>query len=142
MYDQPIGINYDFQIATDKEDILYFNPMFSEAWKENPFKSADRFYPVEMPYTIDETYLLRIDIPDGYEVDELPKQIIVKLNEDGDGSFEYFLALSNGTISMRSRIRLSRAFFLPDEYDTLREFFNLVVKKHSEQIVFKRKANP
>lgn len=141
-YDQPIGINYDFQFTTENEDILYFNPMFSEAWKENPFKSADRFYPVEMPYTLDETYLLRIDVPEGYEVDELPKQIMVKLNEDGDGSFEYRLAHSNGAISLRSRIRLSRAFFHPEEYDTLREFFNLVVKKHSEQIVFKRKANP
>ncbi|MBA2498349.1 MAG: DUF3857 domain-containing protein [Chitinophagaceae bacterium] len=141
-YDHPLGINYDFQFTTDNEDILYFNPMFSEAWKENPFKSADRFYPVEMPYTIDETYILRIDIPNGYEVDELPKQIMVKLNEDDDGSFEYRLSNSKGAISLRSRIRLSRAFFHPEEYDTLREFFNLVVKKHSEQIVFKRKANP
>src|SRR5690606_4353156 len=142
-YDQPLGITYDFKFTTEDEDILYFNPMFSEAWKENPFKSANRFYPVEMPYTIDETYLLRIDVPAGYEVDELPKQIMVKLNEDDDGSFEYRLSNTNGSISLRSRLRISRAYFQPDEYETLREFFNLVVKKHSEQIVFKKKtANP
>jgi hypothetical protein len=29
--------------------------------------------------------------------------------------------------------------FLPDEYETLREFFNLVVTKENEQIVFKKK---
>jgi hypothetical protein len=34
-----------------------------------------------MPYAIDETYLLRMDIPAGYVVDELPKQVMVKLNE-------------------------------------------------------------
>jgi len=139
-YDQPLGIRYKFDLKTEGEDILYFNPMFGEAWKENPFKSAQRTYPVEMPYTIDETYLLRLDVPKGYVVDELPKQIMVKLNEDDDGLFEYRLSESNGAISLRSRIRIKRAFFMPDEYEMLREFFNLVVKKHSEQIVFKKKS--
>lgn len=139
-YDYPVAIRYNFAIKTDKEDILYFNPMFGEAWKENPFKSAERTYPVEMPYTIDETYLLRLDVPNGYIIDELPKQIMVKLNENEDGFFEYRLSESNGSISLRSRIRLKRAYFMPDEYEMLREFFNLVVKKHSEQIVFKKKS--
>ncbi len=139
-YDHPLAIRYQFDFKIDKEDILYFNPMFGEGWKENPFKSAERTYPVEMPYTIDETYLLRLDVPAGYTIDEVPKQIMVKLNEDDDGFFEYRLSESNGTISLRSRIRLKRAFFLPEEYENLREFFNLVVKKHSEQIVFKKKS--
>jgi hypothetical protein len=139
-YDQPIAIRYKFNLKSDGEDIIYFNPMFGEGWKENPFKSAQRTYPVEMPYAIDETYLLRLDIPEGYAIDELPKQIMVKLNEFDDGVFEYRLSESNGTISLRSRIRLKRAFFMPDEYEMLREFFNLVVKKHGEQIVFKKKS--
>ena len=139
-YDYPLGIRYKFDMKASEEDIIYFNPMFGEGWKENPFKSADRKYPVEMPYTIDETYLLRVDIPKGYVIDELPKQIMVKLNEYDDGLFEYRLSESNGAISLRSRIKLKRAFFMPDEYEMLREFFNLVVKKHSEQIVFKKKS--
>jgi transglutaminase-like putative cysteine protease len=138
-YDEPLAIRYKFDLKTDKDDIYYFNPMFGEAWKENPFKSAQRFYPVEMPYAIDEIYLLRLDVPAGYEVDELPKQLVVKLNENDDGMFEYRLSQSNGIISLRSRLRLTRAYFLPEEYEMLREFFNLVVKKHAEQIVFKKK---
>jgi hypothetical protein len=78
-------------------------------------------------------------IPDGYVIDELPKSIIVKLNEAGDGQFEYRIAESGGTISMRSRIQLKRAYYKPAEYEMLREFFNLVVKKHNEQIVLKKK---
>lgn len=139
-YDFPITIRYKFDLKGDEEDIIYFNPLFGEAWKENPFKSAERIYPVEMPYTIDETYLLRLDIPKGYTIDELPKQIMVKLNENDDGFFEYRLSESNGAISLRSRIKIKRAFFAPEEYEMLREFFNLVVKKHSEQIVFKKKG--
>jgi len=138
-YDYPLAIKYDFNMKLDKEDILYFNPMFIEGIKENPFKSAQRFYPVEMPYAIDETYLLRLDVPKGYVVDEMPKQLMLKLNEENDGIFEYRISESNGIISMRSRLRISRAYFLPEEYEMLREFFNYVVKKHNEQIVFKKK---
>ncbi|MEI9910651.1 MAG: DUF3858 domain-containing protein [Bacteroidota bacterium] len=92
-----------------------------------------------MPYTVDETYLMQLQVPDGYATDELPKQIVVKLNEDDDGMFEYRISESAGTINLRSRLRLKRSYFQPDEYEMLREFFNLVVKKHNEQIVFKKK---
>jgi hypothetical protein len=113
--------------------------MFSEGYKENPFKSAERFYPVEMPYTMDEVFMLQLEIPPGYEVDELPKQMVIKLNKNDDGAFEYRITESNNTISLRSRLRIKRSFFQPEEYETLREFFNLVVNKHNEQIVFKKK---
>jgi Domain of Unknown Function with PDB structure (DUF3857)/Transglutaminase-like superfamily len=138
-YDEVVGIKYKIESPKPDEDILYFNPMFTEGIKENPFKSAERFYPVEMPHTLNEVYTLRLDVPVGYMVDELPKQIVVKLNEEGDGFFEFRLSESGGTISLRSRVVINRAYFLPDEYEMLREFFNLIVKKHSEQIVFKKK---
>ena len=139
-FEYPLAIKYDFNMKLDKEDLLYVNPMFTEGVKENPFKSAQRFYPVEMPYAIDETYLLRLDVPKGYVIDEMPKQLMLKLNEDNEGMFEYRISESNGIISMRSRLRISRAYFLPEEYEMLREFFNYVVKKHNEQIVFKKKS--
>jgi len=137
--EESVGISYNFQVKQENENILYVNPMFGEGYKENPFKSAQRYYPVEMPYASDETYVFSMIVPQGYVVDELPKSVIVKLNDAGDGQFEYIVSESNGTISMRSRIQLKRAYYQPAEYDLLREFFNLVVKKHNEQIVLKKK---
>lgn len=139
-YDQPLIIRYKFDLKNDNENIIYFSPMFGEESKENPFKAAQRSYPVEMYYATDQMYLLRLDIPKGYIIDELPKSMLVKLNENNDGFFEYKLSESNGIISLRSRIKIKRTFFTPDEYEMLREFFNMVVKKHSEQIVFKKKS--
>jgi hypothetical protein len=138
-YELPITMRYGFDLPMDNADILYINPLFGEAWKSNPFKSAERYYPVEMPYAKDEIYILQFAIPPGYVVDELPKQVKVKLNAEDDGSFEYLLSESNGIISLRSRIQLKKAFYTADEYEGLREFFNLIVKKHGEQIVLKKK---
>ncbi|MEO8771880.1 MAG: hypothetical protein ABI402_17420 [Ferruginibacter sp.] len=138
-YDYPIAIHYDFTIKTEKSNLLYFNPMLCEARKENPLKSPERSYPVEMPHPIDEIYLLKMDVPEGYSIDELPKQIRLKLNENDDGYFEYLISESNGVISLRSHVLLKRTYYSPDEYSMLREFFNMVVKKQSEQIVLKKK---
>lgn len=138
-YEEPVNINYNININSNNEDIIYYNPMLGEAWKENPFKSAERFYPVEMPYTIDETYMLTLYVPEGYAIDEKPKSIKVKLNEQEEGLFEYLISESDGVVLLRSRLLLKKANFMPDEYELLREFFNLVVKMHSKQIVFKKK---
>ncbi|HMR92606.1 MAG TPA: transglutaminase domain-containing protein [Chitinophagaceae bacterium] len=138
-FDENLKIKYDFTFKHNNEDIIYFNPMFGEGYKNNPFKSAERMYPVEVPYAMDETYLLRMDVPEGYALDELPKQVVVKLSEDEPSFFEYRIAESNGTISLRSRLYITRTYYQPEEYEMLREFFNLVVKKHGEQIVFKKK---
>jgi hypothetical protein len=137
--DFPVSLHYDVDLTPANEDILYVNPLFGEATKDNPFKSAERYYPVEMPYTMDETYILTLQVPDGYVVDELPKQLVAKMDEQGSAMFEYRLSQSASTISLRSRIMINRTLFLPDEYPLLREFFNLIVKKQAEQIVFKKK---
>jgi hypothetical protein len=139
IHDEPVGIFFDFDMLGEKADIIYFNPIMSEGYKENPFKSAQRYYPVEMPYTLDETFNLQMEVPAGYVVDELPKQMIAKMNEEGDATFEYRMSVSGNSISFRSRLMIKRTFYLPEEYEMLREFFNLVVKKHNEQVVFKKK---
>lgn len=138
-YDNPISLHYELNYNPEKEDILYINPMFGEGYKTNPFKSAERHYPVEMPYASDETFLLTMEVPEGYEVDELPKQVKAKFDDEGKTYFEYLIQASGGTISMRSRIKIDRTFYSPEEYEGLREFYNLIVKKQAEQIVFKKK---
>jgi len=137
--DFPITVHYDFYLKNAFiEDVVYFNPMMSDAYKENPFKATFRLYPVEMPSAKDETYLFNMEIPNGYVVDEMPKPAKVLLNET-DGFFEYVIVKDENNIQLRSRIKLNKANFQPDDYSTLREFFAFIVKKQSEQIVFKKK---
>ncbi|WP_165958042.1 transglutaminase domain-containing protein [Segetibacter sp. 3557_3] len=135
-YDEPIKVKYDFKMDFS-EDLIYLNPVFSEGYKDNPFKAAERSYPVEMPFKINETFVLRMDIPKGYKVEELPKSTRVKLN-DNEGMFEYLVSGIDGVLQLRSVVKLNRATFLPEDYQSLRDFFAYVVKKHGEQIVLKK----
>lgn len=135
--EMPVSVQYDISFHAD-EDILYFSPMMTaDAYKENPFKAAERFYPVEIPYCIDDVYILNMEIPAGYKVDELPKPARVSLN-GGEGMFEYLIQAGGSGIQLRCRTKLNKATFEPEDYETLRNFFAFIVEKQNEQIVFKK----
>jgi transglutaminase-like putative cysteine protease len=135
-YDQPTTVRYNFSFSPD-EDIIYLSPMLTEAQRQNPFKAANRFYPVEMPYAFDETYVLEMEVPKGYAIDEAPKSTRVKFNDD-EGMFEYLISAKGNNIQLRSRTMLKKATFAAEDYTSLRDFFAMIVKKHSEQIVLKK----
>ncbi|MDI3319560.1 DUF3857 domain-containing protein [Pinibacter soli] len=137
--DEPVTIHYDLALD-NQEDIMYINPMLTEAYKENPFTAAERNYPVEMPYSFDETYVLNIEVPQNYVIDEIPKPAKVAFN-DSEGYFEYLISKSENLIQMRTRVYFNKTNFQPEEYQNLREFFSCIVKKESEQIVLKKKKS-
>lgn len=137
--ENPVKIHYEFALkGATGETILYLNPIMGDGWHENPFKAADRKYPVEMPYAMDDIYTLSMYIPKGYAVEELPKSTRVAFNGD-QGSFEYLVQQSADQIQLRCRLKLNKASFQPEDYSTLRDFFAYVVKKENEQIVLKKK---
>jgi hypothetical protein len=136
-YDQPIHIHYNIGFSLSGEDLVYFNPLLNAGLKVNPFKSAERSYPVELPYRRDETYVLNMEVPKGYRVDDMPKPVKVLLGQDG-GFFEYNLSLNEDHILFKSRFFLKKAVFEPEDYQSLRDFFSFVVKKHGEEIVFRK----
>jgi transglutaminase-like putative cysteine protease len=135
-YEVPVRVSYDFELKPEADGMLYINPMFTEATTSNPFKSEERLYPVEMPYVVDEVYTMNMSIPDGFEVEELPKSAIVKLNEN-EGIFQYMVQQDFNRIQLRLKLQLTKATFPAEDYNTLRDFFDMVVKKEAEQIVLK-----
>jgi len=136
-FEMPVAVQYNLSFQPEG-DILYFSPVFAYGtYGENPFKAAKRFYPVEMPYCLDEVYILNMEIPAGYKVDELPKSARVTLNEN-DGRFEYLIQQQGNYIQLRCTLKLNKATFEPEDYKSLRDFFEIVVKKEGEQIVFKK----
>jgi hypothetical protein len=137
--EMPVMVHYNFRLnQAPGSDFYYFNPLFAEAYRSNPFTAATRLYPVEMPHALDHTYIFNMQVPKGYTIEELPKSARVALNGD-DGLFEYLITSDGTNIQLRSRLKLNRAFFSSEDYGNLRNFFGYIVKKESEQIVMKKK---
>lgn len=136
--EHPVKVHFDFTAREQNTngDILYFSPVLSPAYTNNPFAASQRIYPVELDMPADEMYVLNMDVPAGYKIEEIPKSARVAFG--GDGFFEYTIHADAEHIQLRTRIRLSRTFYGADEYNDLRDFFAFIIKKQSEQIVFKK----
>ena len=134
----PVLVKFDFKLKSfENAGLVYFNPLMGEEIKTNPFTAVERKYPVEMPYTTEKLYVLNMPIPDGYIVEEIPKSSLIKLNGE-EGFFEYLLQAKDGFIQIRTRLVITKANFTNIDYKTLRDFYAQIVKKESEQIVFKK----
>ncbi|NBP67633.1 MAG: hypothetical protein EBU52_02705 [Cytophagia bacterium] len=129
-------------IATDRCNVvpntIYFNPVFFNKIKENPFRSEDRKYPVDFGHSFDQMYVLKLAIPEGYIVDEAPQSKAMAL-PGGAGKFTYSYTLTGNTINLMNNLQINKGVFNQEEYASLREFYNQVVAKQAEQIVLKRK---
>ena len=119
-------------------DIIYLNPFLAMQEKENPFKSPTREYPVDFGSPLEKLYMCRFTIPDGFDVDEMPKALILKLGENS-GKYTYNITRSGNTLNLLSQLTINNSLFTQTEYADLREFYNVIVAKQAEQIVLKKK---
>jgi hypothetical protein len=140
--DIPVTINYNLEFKpTENDSTIYFPLLLGDACARNPFLPSERKYPVNMPFALDETYVLNLDIPDGYEVALMPKSARVSLNE-GVGFFEYLIQSNGNEVHFRNRIKIDKTIFNIEDYKSLRDFYAFIVNKQAEMIVLKKKSHP
>ncbi len=117
--------------------LIYIDPLLNTKTKENPFKLEKREYPVDFGCPTSETYMITFDIPKGYVVEEVPKNTLVRLSNNG-GQFKYIVNVMNNKVTVVSTISINQTMFLADEYEYIKAFFEHIVTKQAEKIVLKQ----
>ena len=140
---KPAKEKYDLEIqdhATVAGDNIYFSPFITMQMETNPYKSENRVYPVDYGSPIENIYFCKFTAPPGFVVDEAPQSKVLVLH-DNAARYIYNVAASPGGdwISITSNLQINRNIFTQEDYLDLREFYNQVVFKQAEQIVFKKK---
>ncbi|MCH5715488.1 hypothetical protein [Niabella hibiscisoli] len=135
-FDYPVTVGYDLSFDFEDQPIVYLNPMFSEITTKNPFSAAERKYPVEMPFKVSENYVLTMDIPKGYKVDEIPKSARVRLNES-DGVFEYLVSATDQKIMLNCRIDIKKQTLLPRTTNHYANFSVILPKSKANKLFLK-----
>ncbi|NOZ47273.1 MAG: DUF3857 domain-containing protein, partial [Chlorobi bacterium] len=136
----PIEDMYNITLDNKIENagnLLYFNPILFERLDKNPFKLENRKYPVDYAYPINKTYILNFTIPEGYQIEELPQNITVLLPENA-GSFNYKIIQYNNMLQVSYSFNINKTLFVQDEYHNLKDFYDKVISKESEQIILKQ----
>ncbi|MBX2842525.1 MAG: hypothetical protein KTR26_12200 [Flammeovirgaceae bacterium] len=130
-----------FNISIEEAELggkIYLDPIFSKFYEEHPFKQEIREYPVDFGCPSQNFYSLELDLPEGYDVEELPQSVAIALPNKG-GRFNYQAIKSGNKLQIISSMKISKPIFLPQEYAYLKEFFIQVISKQSEQIVLVKK---
>jgi len=119
-------------------ELLYLNPFFVREWKSNPFKANERLYPVDFGAPLETTFLLALEFPQEFVVDELPASSAVSLPQNG-GRYLCNITNTGNKISLTSILNISKSEYSPVEYHLLKELFNRIVSTEQSHIVLKRK---
>ncbi|MFY0593290.1 DUF3857 domain-containing protein [Roseivirga sp.] len=141
--DKSLTINYDFSSEADINiigDKIFVSPILLKVADENPFKLEKRLFPIEIPAPTADTYIFKMKVPEGYEVEELPKSMNMVLPDKG-GKYMFVAGEQNGYVQVMIRMNLSKTMYLPSDYPAFKELFNQIVSKQQEQIVLKEKAD-
>lgn len=118
-------------------DYIYMSPILIPAFGENPFQLAERNYPVQFPHPIEHQFVLQVEIPEGYVVEELPENLNMSLPNTG-GSFQLSINQTGNFLNAIYKLRINQLTFFPDEYGNLKEFYNRSLVKQTAQVILKR----
>lgn len=123
--------------AEKANDLIYFAPVFNPYFESNPFKLEKREYPVEYdhPYMIRESIF--ISIPEGYTVSELPKAVNLKM-PDNSAQYTYQVLESGNGLIINTNFSIKKSLFLPEEYDGIKQFYQIVIDKQNELVVLEK----
>jgi len=116
---------------------LFLSPIVIKEVKNNPFKATIRTLPVEFTTPLNKRYFFNLSIPEGYEVEDMPKPVNFVL-PNGAGSYKYICQQTGSKIQVMVRFNINKLMFGPSEYPDFRELFNLIVAKQEEKIVLKK----
>ncbi|RXR21360.1 DUF3857 domain-containing protein [Flavobacterium amnicola] len=139
-YSSPIIETYSFVNSNAVEIIggkIYFSPLFFLTTYDNPFKQDIREYPIDFTYPNQEKYLFVIEIPEGYEVESLPKPINLAFS-DNSMTFKFNILNEGRKINVSSLFEINTSIYSPDNYEELKAFYTEMIKKQTEKIVLKK----
>lgn len=116
-------------------DKLFISPFCNSGFNENPFKQTKRTLPVDLIYFRGEKYKSVIEIPKGYTVEYIPKDV----KHDGRiFSFNYSTSEKDGKIKITADYNYKKNIYQAIEYHQLKATADAIIKHFTDMIVLKK----
>lgn len=105
---------------------------------ENPFKLAERTYPVDMGAPLDSRITITLSFPEEFEIVSRPEDKRLALPNKG-GRFLSSVIVSGNQLTYAQATELDKSIYDSEEYHYLKELYNQIILLQKTDIVFKRK---
>jgi len=137
---QPVQENMSIILKnkiTKANNQMYINPLMFDKYTENPFKADERVYPVDFTTSREETQIFNLELPAGFSINQLPKNIKMVLPENS-ASFQMLSSADESTVHVLFKLNINKPVFSQSEYQNLKAFFDELVKKQAEMLIIKK----
>jgi len=118
------------KFATVLDSSMFLTP-FVIPIDKNYFTSDRRFFPVDFFYTFVKRHRIRIYLPDGMSVSDLPLEI--RGNIDG-ASFSRKILAEGNIIDARIDFKIERPYFTVAEYPDLKKLYDVLASSRADKI--------
>ncbi|APG58998.1 DUF3857 domain-containing protein [Christiangramia salexigens] len=133
---EPLKIRFDLENQSQKiGNTIYFNPFSFKFFKENPFKLKERYYPIDFGYKDVYFYLGIIELPEGYNLVELPEKKALRMAEGGGSLFFDAIKTSDNVINIQCRLTFPKTVYSSVYYDALKRFFEEIILVQSQSLI-------
>jgi hypothetical protein len=139
--DMPLGETFEVEIdAFDNmnHNRLVFNPFLWDKITTNPFKLAERDYPVDWGMASDNRLILNMHLPDAYTVETPPQSVAFKMPGNGGMYASNFDSMGN-TFTFSNITKFTKPIYTSEEYPYLKELYNKIILTQKADMVFKKK---
>ncbi|MFI5163126.1 MAG: transglutaminase domain-containing protein [Sphingobacteriales bacterium] len=139
--DKTLDESYDIEVlptVNGSKDNIRFSPFLIDQMKTNPFKLAQRDFPVDWGMPSEERYIVTVHLPAQYTVENPPQGVNIALPNQG-GNFITDYQSDSNVITFSYVTKISKSIYSPEEYPYLKELFNKVIAAEKNEIVIKKK---
>lgn len=140
--DKPLSVivNFEWAAYTDpRADNFLFNPFPFDRITSNPFRSKERFFPVDFGSSLERTISMTLEYPENFELAELPNKLGLSL-PNATGRYLFDIRNEGNKIVMQSSLTIGKPIFTSDEYHFLKELYAQIVANQQTELLFKKKA--
>lgn len=116
------------------------NPLLFERIAENPFRSRERFYPVDYGFAKEGSIVATLEYPQEYQPTELPAKVGIALPNSA-ARYGYELKNEGNKITLQSYLTIAKPLFTSEEYHYLKELYSQIVASQQTELLFKRENN-
>jgi hypothetical protein len=126
--------------AQVSDSLMYVNPHAISRWKDNPFKSTERNFPINYNYPREYSSVVNLTFPSTYEIKEGLKNKL--LNIENSVRYRRQFSSDDSTIHVITKFEILEKEIPARLYQQLKELYSLMLSLESEQIVLQKKPLP
>jgi hypothetical protein len=137
----PLEQKLEFSMPVNSSgEYNYFTINLFQDLEKNPFIADDRKTDIDFNYPRSYMIVGKISIPDGYEFDDLPKNIKM-IMPDSSITLERLVQAESSDINFRISLDFAKSYYPAKNYSFLQEFYKKLFSTLNEQIVIKKKKS-